>query len=393
MLDGLACRAATIDSAWSISPRPLLVWSFSSCRSAVNSSTSWTRPNSGRGPPFRRRSRPIPVGAVREPLDSPGLVPGRLQPPPEPVEQLPRRPRNALDHGVSARFEQVGDRQPGIPAVGAAGRPPGPPASRSSSPSGTTAPAADGRVAQGLVGGMDVRESFRGPVGRELADQLEVSPADLGLAGVGGQPQGFIGIVHRSRHFFLRLLLRPGTPPAGFGARCGAVRNPAERRFEGVIVIPSSSSILVVEPDHIQESPARTKARRGIPARTGRRRTARIRSIASVTSLSEPSRSRMIGSRAIVLRVGRGLGQLQRDLQVFPRPGGGLAEHHGLESHLRHLDVGGFHLEHDRVGMLLHARLHQLLVERALLGITRPRNSATRSMSWRRNFRLVVLRR
>ena len=46
-----------------------------------------------------------------------------------------------------------------------------------------------GRVAQRRVGRVDGREPLGCPFGRERADQLEITLADLALAGVRRQPQ------------------------------------------------------------------------------------------------------------------------------------------------------------------------------------------------------------
>ena len=53
-----------------------------------------------------------------------------------------------------------------------------------------------GGVADLVVGRADGREPLGGAVGRELADQLQVAPADLRLVGVGGQSQDFVRVAH-----------------------------------------------------------------------------------------------------------------------------------------------------------------------------------------------------
>ena len=149
----------------------LLVWSFSSCRSAVNSSTSRYRPTSWssasrRGGSLRRR---LGVGA------------GLLEPLPEPGQEgfLVEGGRS---WGIGQREEDVeGSRRVDQPGAEVGGERVERIARGGLEELGLEP---TGRVAHLVVGRADGREPFGARSGGNCADQFQVAPADLRLVGV-----------------------------------------------------------------------------------------------------------------------------------------------------------------------------------------------------------------
>ena len=235
-----------------------------------------------------------------------------------------------------------------------------------------------------VVGRADRREPLGRPVGRVFADQLEVTLADLGLVGMGGQAQDFVRITHERSAFLRasapasapRLRLRPTSASARLWLRIGPwPRVPAEHRRAPIgLVVVVEVIVIVVDNRH---------------HRTGRSPSSRLSTSTRSENPGGPPEdengpgpnapngmllspeAEVLDHRQLLLNLGhelgvervfRALGQRKRLLEALAC----VPEAAPAERTLLELDGAGHHVEPRRLGEQFFSPLHQLRVQGSL---------------------------